>query len=101
MIRAILYLLLSIFLITFIRLVIGIVMKGLNAYLNPVPPTTASKGAPTSTATPKSGVLRKDSHSGVYIAEDSAIVKVINGQTHYFANEENFRAFLQQAGTRG
>ncbi len=102
MIRAIIYLLLSIFLITIIRLMIGIVMKALNAYLNPVPPS-ASNSRPNSTSAPKpkAGVLRKDSYSGVYIAEDSAIVKVINGETHYFASDDNFRAFIQKAGARG
>lgn len=98
MIRAIIYLLLSIFLITIIRLVIGIVMKGLNAYLNPAGESTAGTGRGQGGSTKKGGVLRKDSFSGVYIAEDSAIVRVINGETHYFASEENLREFLRVSG---
>ncbi|MCW5962902.1 MAG: hypothetical protein KIT83_02600 [Bryobacterales bacterium] len=99
MIRAIIYLLLSIFLITIVRLVIGIVMKGLNAYLNPAGAESASTRT-QATGARKAGVLRKDSLSGVYIAEDSAVVKVINGTTHYFASENNFREFMRQEGMR-
>ncbi len=99
MIRAIIYLLISIFLITIIRLVIGIVMKGLSAYLNPAGNGSSSERAQTAGGR-KGGVLRKDSFSGIYIAEDSAIVKVINGETHYFASEDNFREYLRKSGVR-
>lgn len=104
MIRAIIYLLLSIFLITIVRLMIGVVMKALNVYLNPASAGSSSTRSQTAgaqaTGARKSGVLRKDSFSGIYIAEDSAIVKVINGKTHYFASENNFTEFMRQEGLR-
>lgn len=100
MIRAIIYLLLSIFLITIIRLVIGIVMKGLNSYLNPPGEKASASSRSQAAGGRKAGVLRKDSFSGVYIAEDSAVVKVINGETHYFASEDNFREYLRKTGAR-
>jgi YHS domain-containing protein len=98
MIRVLIYILLSIFLITILRMVIGIVMQGLNAYLNPASKTTARSGG--SSAGRRSGVLRKDSFTGVYIAEDAAITKVINGETHYFASEDNFRSYLDSRSAR-
>jgi len=100
MIRAIIYLLLSIFLITILRVMIGIVMKGLNAYLNPAGETTSAGSRERNSHTKKGGVLRKDSWSGVYIAEDSAVVKVINGETHYFASENNFREYMRQSSAK-
>lgn len=100
MIRAIIYLLLSIFLITIIRLVIGIVMKGLSSYLNPAQESASTSSRGQTSSARKAGVLRKDSFSGVYIAEEAAVVKVIDGETHYFASEENFREYLRKSGTR-
>ena len=100
MIRAFIYILVAIFVITIVRMMIGIVMQGLSAYLNPA---GESASRPKGTSEPsgrKSGVLRKDSYTGVYIAEDAALSKVINGETHYFASEDNFRAYLDAKSAR-
>lgn len=100
MIRIFIYLLLSIFVITLVRMFIGIVMKGLGAYLNPGEARTARGPRPQAGPSRKGGVLRKDSYSGVYIAEDSAVAKVINGETHYFSSEENLQAYLRESAAR-
>jgi YHS domain-containing protein len=99
MIRIFIYLLLSIFAITLLRMFIGIAMKGFSAYVGGGSSTQASssKGTKSATSARSAGVLRKDSYSGVYITEESAVKRVINGEVHYFASEENVQAYLRQS----
>ncbi|MCL4784752.1 MAG: hypothetical protein KJZ70_17095 [Bryobacterales bacterium] len=100
MFRMLLYLLAAIFAITLVRIFVGIISRGLSTYLG-APRPTASAGARPSNARSgghvKQGTLRKDSLTGVYIAEEIAITKVINGRTHYFASDENLREYLKRA----
>lgn len=100
MIRMLIYLLAAIFAITLVRIFAGIIARGLGTYLG-APRSTASAGARPGNARAagggKQGVLRKDSLTGVYIAEEIAITKVINGRTHYFASDENLREYLKRA----
>lgn len=100
MFRMLLYMLAAIFAITLVRIFVGIIARGLTTYLGSPRPTTSAGTRPatprTSGAT-KQGTLRKDSLTGVYIAEEIAISKVINGRTHYFASDENLREYLKRA----
>lgn len=105
MVRMILYMLAAIFAITLVRIFIGIISRGLSTYLGSgaqsAQGTGASSGSSSgqTTGARRQGVLRKDSLTGIYIAEEIAVTKVINGQTHYFASEENLREYLKRAAT--
>lgn len=100
MVRMLIYLLVSIFAITLVRIFVGIIARGLSAYVG-APRSSASAGAPRgaghATGPRKQGTLRKDSLTGIYIAEELAITKVINGHTHYFASDENFREYMKRS----
>jgi|GEM_PF-2958960 len=99
MIKTFVYLLLSIFAITLVRVFIGIVMKGLASYMGGGMGSAAGgagTGRGRTGASSKGGVLRKDSYSGIYITEESAVSRVIDGETHYFASEENLRSYLDR-----
>lgn len=99
MIRMILYMLAAIFAITLVRIFVGIIARGLSTYLGSGQQTSASGPDPShgrATGTKRQGTLRKDSLTGVYIAEEIAVTKVINGHTHYFASEENLREYLKR-----
>jgi YHS domain-containing protein len=102
MIRMLLYMLAAIFAITLVRIFVGIIARGLSSYLGSGPQTSASSSGSSharTTGAKRQGTLRKDSLTGVYIAEEIAVTKVINGQTHYFASEENLREYLKRAPT--
>lgn len=108
MIKTFVYLLLSIFAITLVRVFIGILMKGLASYMGGGMGSAAGgpgtergrTGASSTGASSKGGVLRKDSYSGIYITEESAVSRVIDGETHYFASEENLRSYLDRRSTQ-
>lgn len=99
MLKMLLYIVAAIFVITLVRIFIGIISSGLSTYLGS--PSTASGGArpgnDRASGARKQGTLRKDSLTGVYIAEEIAITKVINGRTHYFASNENLQEYLKRA----
>lgn len=98
MIKMLLYMLAAIFAITLVRIFVGIISRGLSTYLGaPRPTADARPGNPRSAGAGKQGTLRKDSLTGVYIAEEIAVTKVINGRTHYFASDENLREYLKRA----
>jgi YHS domain-containing protein len=105
MIRMILYMLAAIFAITLVRIFIGIISRGLGSYLGSAPQSAQGSGASPGSSSGRTagarrqGILRKDSLTGIYIAEEIAVTKVINGQTHYFASEENLREYLKRAPT--
>ncbi len=99
MFRMLIYMLAAIFAITLVRIFIGIISRGLSTYLGSPGPSAsngARPGADRTTGARKQGTLRKDSLTGIYIAEEIAITKVINGRTHYFASDENLREYLKR-----
>ncbi|MDZ7638422.1 MAG: hypothetical protein U5J83_09270 [Bryobacterales bacterium] len=100
MIRMLLYMLAAIFAITLVRIFIGIISRGLSSYLGAETQSASSGPDPhgaKATGARRQGVLRKDSLTGIYIAEEIAVTKVINGQTHYFASDENLREYLKRS----
>lgn len=97
MIRALLYLLGAILLISLIRSVIGIVMKLASAWLGSAtsPATRERSGEPA----PTTGVLRKDPVCGTFVSEAISIkVKTASGTLH-FCSEECRSRYLKASGT--
>jgi hypothetical protein len=105
MIKMMIYVFATIFAITLVRIFIGIIAKGLGASLGATASGSTRPGGPDRSAghqtngSQRGGVLRKDSLTGIYLAEEIAITKVINGRKHYFASEENFREYLKRTPT--
>jgi YHS domain-containing protein len=92
MIRALAYLIASVLVITVVRSIIGIVMKGFADLFHP---PAASQTAPRSPAVPAGGELKKDPVCGTFISTATSIQKRVGGETYYFCSAEcrdKFRA---------
>jgi YHS domain-containing protein len=86
MIRAILYLIATVLVISVLRSVIGVVLKGFSELFKP-----ASRG-PT---VPAGGELKKDPVCGTFISTATSIQKRVGEKTFYFCSVEcrdKFRA---------
>ncbi len=87
MFRAIFYLLLTVFVITVLKSIVGIVFKGFSEVMKSGSPTpdTAPR---TPSQVPLSGELKKDPVCGTYIAAATSIKEKVGGQTLHFCSPE-------------
>ncbi|MCC7175531.1 MAG: hypothetical protein IT159_10075 [Bryobacterales bacterium] len=83
MIRVVLYLLISIFLITFLRIVIGIIGKGVSDLAGPSKPRDSSPAA-RSAAT--GGELKRDPVCGTFVAPSASVKKTVRGEVLHFCS---------------
>ena len=86
MFRVIFYLLVTIFLITIVRGIIGIILRGFSQLLNPS--HHARSNASTGGAVPLSGELKRDPSCGTYISAATSIKQTVGGQTQHFCSAE-------------
>jgi YHS domain-containing protein len=84
MIRTVLYLLISIFLITFLRYVIGAIMKAFSELFQPGQP---GQGRPSVRRTETAGELKKDPVCGTYVAAATSVKKTVRGEVIHFCSE--------------
>jgi YHS domain-containing protein len=86
MFRAIFYLLVTVVVITVVRSIVGIVLKGFAEAMK----SGAAPGAPSqpSNQIPLTGELKKDPVCGTYIAAATSIKKTVAGQTIHFCSED-------------
>ena len=82
MLRAIAYLIASVLVISVVRSILGIVLKGFADLFHPTAP---QKGPPT---VPAGGELKKDPVCGTFISTATAIQKRLGGETYYFCSAE-------------
>jgi YHS domain-containing protein len=85
MFRVIFYLLIAIVLISVLRGIIGIVLKGFGELLNPGSTHTAQKPV---NQVPLTGELKKDPACGTYIAAATSIQQTVGGEMFYFCSKE-------------
>jgi YHS domain-containing protein len=86
MFRAIFYLLLAVVVITVLKGIIGIVLKGVSVA---VKPDSGAPGAPRSpNQVPLTGELKKDPVCGTYIAAATSIKEKVGGQTFHFCSQQ-------------
>jgi len=97
MFRFILWLLCAVFLITFIRSVIGILMKGLAMLVNPsqAAPRTAAGGN-----VPLTGELRRDPVCGTYVATSTPFTRANGSDTVHFCSAACRDKFVASAPRR-
>ena len=87
MFRAIFYLLVTVVVVTVVRSIIGIVLKGFAEAMKSG--DTAPGAAPRpSNQIPLSGELKKDPVCGTYIAAATSIQEKVGGQTVHFCSRE-------------
>ena len=97
MFRIIFYLLCTVFLITFLRGVIGAVTKGLGALLNPASPRPKT---PAGASVPLTGELRRDPVCGTFVPTTTALKHVSGADTVHFCSTECRDKFLASAARR-
>ncbi|MGA2882325.1 MAG: YHS domain-containing protein [Bryobacteraceae bacterium] len=87
MFRAIFYLLLTVVVITVLKSIIGIVLRGVSEAMKP---GSSAPGAPprSSNQVPLTGELKKDPVCGTYIAAATSIKEKVGGQTFHFCSQE-------------
>ena len=85
MIRALAYLIASVLVITIVRSIIGIIMKGFADLFRP--PASAQRG-PQPPVVPAGGELKKDPVCGTFISTGTAIQKRVGGEVYYFCSPE-------------
>ena len=83
MIRTVLYLLISIFLITFVRFVIGIIGKAFSDLAHPASP---EQQRPPSRATGSAGELMRDPVCGTFVAPSASVKKMVRGEVRHFCS---------------
>lgn len=84
MLRFITYLLITLFLITVVRSIVGVVLRGFSELLQTKP--TAQSAARPSQSVPLTGELKKDPVCGTYTAAASSVQQTIRGETLYFCS---------------
>ena len=80
MLRTLLYLIATVFAISILRAVIGLIRKAVSELFEPSPTAPAKPGTPPSEA------LQKDPVCGTFIAPSVSVQKTIGGQTYYFCS---------------
>ncbi len=83
MFRVIFWLLGLVVIISLLRGVIGIILRGLGAVLNPRPSQQPQAGQ-----VPLSGELKKDPACGTYISAATSIHENVAGETFYFCSKQ-------------
>ena len=81
MLRAVLYILLGIFVISVVRLLAGVVLKGAADLFQGAAGEKRASGG-----TPAGGELKKDPVCGTYVPAISAFKKTVAGHEHYFCS---------------
>jgi YHS domain-containing protein len=85
MLRAVAYLIASVLVITVLRSIIGIVLKGFSDLFHPEQPDQKGPHAP---AVPAGGELKKDPVCGTFISTATSIQKRVGGEVYYFCSAE-------------
>ena len=86
MFRLLTYMLLAVFLITVVRSMLGIILRGFSEMLRS---NVASKAAPKPRPTvPLTGELKKDPVCGTYTAAATSIQQTVQGETFYFCSAQ-------------
>ncbi|MGA3186281.1 MAG: YHS domain-containing protein [Bryobacteraceae bacterium] len=85
MIRALAYLIATVLVISVVRSIIGIVLKGFADLFHQAPPP--QKG-PRMPVVPAGGELKKDPVCGTFISTATAIQKRVGGEVYYFCSPE-------------
>jgi YHS domain-containing protein len=83
MFRGILYLVIGLLLLTFVRAVMGMITKAFAELFNP---SSGQAGSSSPASTPTGGELKKDPVCGTFISTATAFQKAAGGQTYYFCS---------------
>ncbi len=90
MLRGLLYIIVTIFLITFIRSVVGVIGRALTQLFGTQAPQQPGSPRP---ANPSKGELVQDPVCGIYVSTETKLRKTVGGRTYYFCSESCMEKF--------
>jgi YHS domain-containing protein len=85
MLRGIIYLLISLLAITFIRMVIGILMKGASEMMRNGS-ASGTAGQTRGPSMPQGGTLKRDPICGTYVPESNSITGNVQGERYHYCS---------------
>lgn len=85
MIRTLVYIILGIFVITILRMTIGILMRGIGEMMNQQSRAATRGRQPQH---PIGGALKRDPVCGTFVPASTTFQKIVNGQPQYFCSAE-------------
>ena len=89
MIRTLVYLLIGIFLITVVRMLAGVVLKGFSeAMKGSSSPSGAGAAQPRPPNPPVTGELKRDPVCGTFVPASTQFQKTVGGEAKYFCSAE-------------
>ena len=88
MLRAVLFIIISLVLVTFLRMVVGLILNTMKGMMNSadVPPGTAGPTRPPTV--PLSGELKKDPVCGTFVPVSTSFHKTVKGEAYHFCSAE-------------
>ena len=99
--RIILEAVVAVLVITVLRAVIGMIMKGFSDLFGPSSSSSTGGSSRPQRPIPTAEPLKKDPVCGTFIAASSSVQKTIDGETFYFCSAEcrdKFRGPVRKAG---
>jgi len=96
MLRLVAYLLVSVLLISVVRSIMGVILKGFADLFHPSGPQQPNANASAGSRNlPAGGELKKDPVCGTYVSAATSVKKSLGGDTYYFCSadcRDKFRA---------
>jgi YHS domain-containing protein len=88
MLRGLLYILLGLFLITVVRMFVGVIFKGIGEMLQPSQPETATHRTGSAADVPIGGELKRDPVCGTFVPVASSVKKTVHGELMHFCSAD-------------
>jgi YHS domain-containing protein len=88
MFRLITYLLIGLFLVTVVRSIVGVVLRGFSEMLRSHVAPQANASATRDQGVPLTGELKKDPVCGTYTPAGTSLQQTVRGQTFYFCSAQ-------------
>lgn len=86
MLRFIFYLLITVIMISVVRMVAGFLMKSISLFLQGSQSGPAGSGHSAASSVPRSGELKKDPVCGTFISTGSSVKKTVDGAVVHFCS---------------
>ena len=85
MLRTFLFILIGLFLITFVRMIAGVLFRGIGDMLQPSQRETTAR---SDNSAPVGGELKRDPVCGTFVATSTPFKKIVRGDTIHFCSAD-------------
>ena len=86
MLRTVLYLIISIAIIAFLRMVVGMILTAMKGMMDPADPSSGAQ--PRKPAVPVSGELKRDPVCGTFVPVGTSFQKTVKGEAYHFCSAD-------------